>query len=146
MKKNVLAIATMLALSILAAAGSVHAQQPVMLVNIPFEFIAGSQTLPAGEYKIERALSSNLDILLLRKTDSRVTMFVSTIGTDAAALHPEWSLVFNRYGRHYFLSQVWTAKDQLGRVLRQSPREKELATTEQKHEVALLGRPAAARP
>src|SRR5437660_12355661 len=42
----------LLAVLVLLAAGSVQAQNGGVKANIPFDFTAGSKTLPAGEYRI----------------------------------------------------------------------------------------------
>ena len=54
MKKSYLTIA--LTLTVLFGAGlSAHAQDPdSVVVKVPFEFVAGASTLPAGTYTIGR--------------------------------------------------------------------------------------------
>ena len=49
----------------------------------------------------------------------------------------ESKLIFNRYGNHYFLSQIWTQGDNSGRELFKSQRESELAGKQAKREVAV---------
>lgn len=151
MKKQAFTFAALLALSMVAATISAHAQAPsVLAVNIPFEFVVGNQTLPAGEYKIERGLSPGLDVLLIRCTDGRALTLVLTTMLDAKDRQPESKLIFNRYssrhGKRYFLSQIWNAADQWGRELSKSPREMEMARTEVKQEVVLLVRSPSATP
>jgi hypothetical protein len=41
-------------------------------------------------------------------------------------LQAESKLVFNRYGDHYFLSQIWEAGDNAGRELMKSREERQL--------------------
>jgi hypothetical protein len=147
MKRETFAIAAVLAFSIVAAAMSAPAQAPsVLVVNVPFEFVVGNQALPAGEYKIERGLSSRLDVLLIRRADGRALTYMLTTALHAKDVQPESKLIFNRYGNRYFLSQIWNAADQWGRELSKSPREKEMALTEVKHEVVLLARSPSATP
>ena len=45
----------------------------------------------------------------------------------ANEIQTQSKLVFNRYGDHYFLSQVWTAGNSRGRQLLKSGREREMA-------------------
>jgi hypothetical protein len=54
-------------------------------------------------------------------------------------------LVFNRYGRTYFLSQIWTV-EALGHQLFKSDQEKEIVRGERRTEIALLLYPASVRP
>ena len=105
-----------------------------MLANIPFQFVAGDQTLLAGEYRIERVFSGSLGPLRIRSTDDHALTTVMTM-TVSANDWQESKLIFNRYGNHYFLSQIWTQGDNSGRELFKSQRESELARKEAKREV-----------
>jgi hypothetical protein len=94
--------------------------------EIPFDFVVGQKTLPAGEYAISPGNDTNKDILWIKKTDSRATANMVTFGQNIKRQQAGPYLVFNRYGNQYFLSQVWTKFDQLGRQAAQSAQEKEL--------------------
>jgi hypothetical protein len=130
MKKQSFLMAGVLVLSSMAATQVARAQE-AMVVDIPFAFTAGSATLPAGEYRVQK-LDRNSAVLLIHCWDAR-----------------ESKLVFNRYGNRYFLSQVWNAGSIRGRQLPISPREKEmpqLARNETKTEITLVARLSPARP
>src|SRR5271170_798293 len=105
-------IACALAIGSLASAPSASAQSSttVAVVNIPFAFQTERQTLPAGEYRIDR-LSGNL--LRLAGPD-QAGGFVMT--HDAIKTHPpdHGTIVFDRYGDKYFLRQIWTAGNSTG--------------------------------
>ena len=61
MTKKAFAIASLVVLSMAIVAVSARAQaSSPLLANIPFQFVAGDQTLPAGEYRIERVFSDSL--------------------------------------------------------------------------------------
>ncbi|HEX2715327.1 MAG TPA: hypothetical protein VHM88_24370 [Candidatus Acidoferrales bacterium] len=139
MKKRTFAIVTLLALFIIAAAGLGHAQQSVM-VNIPFEFVVGDRTLPAGDYDIQRPATGRPEVLLIHRTDGSASAIVLTMPVEANDWQPESKLLFNRYGDRYFLSQIWTAGERFGRELYKSRAEKELASMETKREVTLVAR------
>ena len=140
MRNRAFAIATALVLAMMAVAGLAHAQQTLLVANIPFEFVVGDQTLRAGEYRIEPAASSGQDFLKIVDADGRLLKIVWTMGVYARDLQTPPRLVFHCYGNQYFLSQIWPAASQLGRQLEVTPREKELASKETKHEVVLLAR------
>jgi hypothetical protein len=141
MKKRAFVTATLFLFSILVAAEVARAEE-TMLVNIPFQFVAGNVTLPAGEYRVQK-LDRNSGMLLIRGSDPNASVMVITNAAQAKKLHAQSILVFNRYDNRYFLSQVWTAGSIRGRQLRKSPRETELsrlAGIEKKTEVALVAR------
>ena len=147
MKKQAFVKATLLMFSMIVAAQVARAEQ-AMLVNIPFEFVAGNSVLPAGEYRVQK-LDSNSAVLLIRCSDPRASVVLTTNAAVANDLQTESKLVFNRYGSRYFLSQVWTAGSSRGRQLLKSRREKEItqvAKTETKAEVTLVARLTPAHP
>src|SRR5260370_37423313 len=53
MKTRAFVTATLFVLSIIAAAQVAQADEP-MTVNIPFAFVAGNATPPAGEYRVQK--------------------------------------------------------------------------------------------
>ena len=147
MKKRLFVMATLFVLSIIVAAQVAQAEQP-MLVNIPFEFVAGNVTLPAGEYRVQ-TLDRNSTILLIHCSGRGASAMVITNAAQGKELNSESKLVFNQYGHRYFLSQVWTAGSIRGRQLLKSPGEKEIAQSariETKGEITLVARLSPARP
>ena len=147
MTKKAFTIASVVVLSMAIVAVSARGQaSSPLLANIPFQFVVGDQTLPAGEYRIERMLSGNPKVLLIRGKDGRAHRTVMTMEVLANDWQAESKLIFNRYGNHYFLSQIWTQGDNSGRELFKSQRESELAGKQAKREVAVLAHPSAAKP
>jgi hypothetical protein len=146
MKKRTFAMATALALCILAAAVPAYAQGQTVAVNIPFQFMAGSQILPAGEYRIRPESFGNDCVQSIRSLDGAAPIMVLT----TAVLEPrgqqvEPQLVFHKYGHTYFLSEIWAGGDQ-GRKLFESRREKELARSEVRTEVAVVVHSSPVKP
>jgi hypothetical protein len=139
MRDRVFAIAGVLVLVAAAAAGIAYAQQPVLRVTIPFAFMVENQTLPAGEYRIERAIATEPNCLRISDAEGHALKVILTNGV----LRPSdrdlpAKLMFDRYGNQYFLTQVWPAWSAFGQQLPPSAAEKELARRETKQEVALL--------
>jgi hypothetical protein len=147
MKKRSFVMASFLVLCSMAATQAARAQQP-MVASIPFAFVAGNATLPAGEYRVQ-ILDRNSAVLLIHCSDPSASAIVITNAAQAKELSSESKLVFNRYGNRYFLSQVWTAGSIHGRQLLKSPREAEVAQStrlETKGEITLVARLSPARP
>jgi len=128
MRNSSLKIAAVLVLLTLVTAWPVLAQSVNTLVKgkILFDFVVGQKTLPAGEYAISPGNNIDKSILLIKKTDSRAAANVVTFGQNIKRQQAGSYLVFNRYGDKYFLSQVWTEFNQVGRQTVKSPQEKEL--------------------
>ncbi len=140
MKKCLFVMAGLLMFSSMVATQVARAQEP-MLVNIPFAFVAGNASLPAGEYRVQK-LEGNSAVVLIRCSDASASAMVITNAAQANERQSGSKLVFNRCNR-YFLSQVWTAGSIRGRQLLKSPGEKEIAqvaSIETKAEVTLVAR------
>jgi hypothetical protein len=131
-------MAGMMALTVMASTQVARAQEP-MVVNIPFDFVAGNTTLPAGEYSVT---PGSQGVVFLRDRDN--TSASAILNTNAAVSsqpQSESKLIFNRYGDRYFLSQIWTEGYSQGRQLLKSAREKEMsqiAKNETKGQVTLV--------
>jgi len=116
---------SLLLLSLTVAAQVVEAQEPV-IVNIPFEFVAGKLTLPPGEYRVEK-LEQGSAAVLIHRAQSSASFMVMTLPAQANKPQSKSKLVFNRYGNRYFLSQYWSAGSSSGRLLPKSAREEEIS-------------------
>ena len=76
MKKRMV-IALLCVLGLLAVAGNAHAQTMTFKTRVPFPFVVGNQTLPAGTYQIQRLLGrpgepDEVGMIVVRSTDPRV--------------------------------------------------------------------------
>ncbi len=127
MKKRALVMAGLVAATILASTRVARAQEQ-MVVNVPFEFVAGNKTLPAGEYAVKTTGPTHTLVLIDRR-DSDASAFLATNAVVANNIQSESRLVFNRYGDRYFLAQVWSSGSSRGRQLMKSSREKEIVLT-----------------
>lgn len=116
MKKQAYTMIGALVFATLFAVSTARAQSSnrPLIANIPFEFSAGSQTLPAGEYTVRVTNPAS---------DQRVVQIRSLNGSKHAVLQMHSvngpakdgaRLVFHRYGERYFLAQAWTAADSIG--------------------------------
>ncbi len=117
-------------------AGQCRAQEGLK-VNIPFAFVVGNSTLPAGEYLLRRLDLGHGSAEAIQQVDGSVSMMVLTRTADQNDQKTEPRLIFNQYGSQRFLSQIWTGAGS-GRQLLKSKREKELALTGEPTEFALI--------
>jgi hypothetical protein len=81
-------------------------------VNVPFDFVAGGETLPAGTYSVSRVSPEADAALVVRSHDNSVFLFPMffdegpAVVNRAPADHAELS--FEHVGDKYFLSKVET--------------------------------------
>jgi hypothetical protein len=89
-----------------------------LTVKVPFEFVVGNQTFPAGTYKFRSLLNSvagkdAIDVLEVRSTEGRLYRAIVTdvVGSEEPS-HPR--VVFTRSGDRTFLAEVWELGRQAG--------------------------------
>src|SRR5271154_4321842 len=81
-----------------------------IVVTLPFDFVAGGKTLPAGTYTVSTFTDDKYDGLLLNNYDARASVFVRANEIhDAASDKPEVS--FEQAGDQHFLSTIRTVHD-----------------------------------
>ena len=82
-----------------------------MRANIPFDFMVGEKTLPAGDYTLSVINpSSDRKALQIRSLDGRFSAITQTsMGRGKYA--DEATVVFRRYGDRYFFAQIETGSD-----------------------------------
>lgn len=96
-----------------------------IVVNVPFDFVVGKQTLPAGTYTFKQMMRDNDKVLLMQSADLRTTQIAQTTPVEAsAATESATRLDFRRYGDKYFLARVWSAGQNVGRELPKSQLER----------------------
>src|SRR5262245_16335960 len=111
------------------ATGSAQGQSLAnrITVNIPFDFVVGKKTLPAGEYSVRSAQPNSGDsVLSISSKDSRVNVFGFTTAVQSPTFTDRGKLVFHRYGDQYFLFQIWSSGTTTGRALAKSRAERDL--------------------
>jgi hypothetical protein len=128
MTTHVRTVAATLTLSLLVTALAVHAQSYGLRARIPFAFTAGTTAFPSGFYTIHRADFSN-GVLMVRSL-SKGTMVMSQRG-HGSGVREKPRFVFHRYGRRYFLREVWFT-DLGGYALPETLQEREAASEAKK--------------
>lgn len=124
MKRQVLS-AILLIGFIMAASFAAQAQAARRIrVNVPFDFVVGKRTLPAGTYTVKQMTRDNDSLLLLQSADGRTTESVLTNRVEATKESAAAQLDFHRYGDTNFLFRVWTPGTQSGRELPRSKAER----------------------
>jgi hypothetical protein len=85
---------------------SLEGQSLKLKADVPFEFQVGQETLPAGTYAITTSAASQ-NVLILSREDgaSSRPIMIQRVAREAGYGAPS-SLIFHRYGDHYFLATV----------------------------------------
>jgi hypothetical protein len=122
MKRNLIAMLSLVVVSMIFNATSVYAQSPAK-AYVPFAFNVGQKRLPAGTYelKVDGLAWSNIMVRNIETKEGTLS-----ISGYEPPRNTESKLVFNRVGNEYFLFQVWSGSGSPGMRIPTSKREREL--------------------
>lgn len=122
-----------LALCLLTVGGGIVANAQIdttttIEADVPFAFMVGNTTLPAGKYEIKGLddLTPGALVLSAVKRGKRVVFDTNNTESNPERLHGKSELVFNKIGGKYFLAQVWAEDSASGSQLVKSKMEKRL--------------------
>ena len=88
---------------LVAMAMSVSAESLLVNVNVPFSFVAGGKTLPAGTYSIEEP--SNQGVLIIRGNAPGATVVALAVNNGSSTTN-QAGVSFSRIGKEVMLSGV----------------------------------------
>ena len=122
MKSKTLAVASVICMIAVFGAVAAKGEEYAVRVNVPFDFMVGTASLPAGEYAITK-LRSSVSAHVIKSHEA---------GTLALTQDAAWfkgdssSLVFNKYGDRHFLRSICSAESETVYQLPKSKLETEL--------------------
>ena len=127
----------LLALTVLLLATAAQAQTTNVKASIPFDFVVGDHAYSAGEYTVK---SIAIDSPAIRVDNADESEKGITLSDACSSGRPATGtkLVFQRLGNNYFLYQVWTAGNSLGREFRKSTAQVQLAKNYSKPELVIV--------
>jgi hypothetical protein len=96
-------------------------------VNIPFQFHAGSTTLPPGQYRIHTMEDSDLRVLEISSVDGSTSALFQVGDTKPYSTPVKSELVFNKYGNRYFLAKLFEEGSSIGSQVLESRYEKRIS-------------------
>jgi hypothetical protein len=123
---------------LLAVAAPLHAGSILnheMTVIVPFGFIAGDKSLPAGDYSVQ--VNPERGSVVLHQ-EGQSPLILLTNGRESTNTPPRGKLVFKRYGANFFLSEVWNQDNATGQALTPSAAEKEMAHKKQPEQILVV--------
>jgi len=128
MKKLIFGVLVTGCLFALMLALPAHAQEPgtAMRATIPFDFLVRGKTLPAGNYEIRRINDSPEGLIIRNINDKHEHVMFETLSMETRMAPNTGEIVFHRYGDSYFLAEVLTPGEEIGRELVPSRAERQL--------------------
>ena len=110
-------------LAFMTAVVSANGQTSKRIVtDIPFEFVVGDKTMPAGQYEV-RQMTIGGEVLLIsnRETNAAVVRLTKQLPAER---NTQARLVFHCYGQRYFLAEAWSGGDSDGKLFKRSRQER----------------------
>jgi hypothetical protein len=104
-------------------------QTQLLLVDVPFNFVAGGKSLPAGEYRVSRAFLWSDSGWGIHGSKDSAAMMTSDVQSPNKAHRP--SMVFVHTSDGYSLAQIWSSEHE-GHELQLTPSVKTIILTEEK--------------
>jgi hypothetical protein len=121
MKCNSIAQSSLVVLSLLLTVAGAHAQSATH-ANVPFAFKVGTTPMPAGTYKVQNELGTNLVMVYNVQTGASVL----AMGRRESPSKKTDKLIFHRYGSQYFLTEILGGKGSQAMDFPATRQEKEL--------------------
>jgi hypothetical protein len=83
-------------------------------VEIPFPFILGDRTLPAGKYLVQRIDPAKPNVLMFKNADARIVRLVLAHRVASESPSAVSTLIFKRRQEKLYLFQIWAGGDKDG--------------------------------
>jgi hypothetical protein len=102
--KILVALTFLLGLGV-GANAQTHAE---IAVTLPFEFVVGKTTLPAGKYIVKRISEQPFDVLMITSDANGTSVFVKPIEMENASVFKP-TVSFRAVGEQHYLTEIQTA-------------------------------------
>ena len=100
-----------LLLTLVSASSAFADQRDTTTSTIPFDFVVGNTSFPAGTYSISRAFDDPSGELLIRSKDGTTAAFFHATTFEPSGSNGEVKLKFRHEGDQYFLMEVFGGVD-----------------------------------
>lgn len=85
------------------ATSRMQAQSHESRANVPFSFVVGNKLLPAGSYRI---FAERDNTIVIMNRDRAIGVLAMLDSSDRKPINDHPYIAFNKYGDHYFLSEI----------------------------------------
>jgi hypothetical protein len=79
--------------------------RPEIAVAMPFEFVTGKTTIPAGAHIVKRISDQPFDVLMITSRDNGTSVFVNPSRMESASTYKP-NVSFSKVGEQHFLSGI----------------------------------------
>jgi hypothetical protein len=94
--------------------------------DIPFQFQAGNTKFPPGKYIIHMQDNSDLTIMEISSADGKMSALFDVRDAEAKSAPAGNELIFNKYGKRYFLAKLFDESNPSGSAVFESRYEKRI--------------------
>ena len=122
--------------SLLVLISPAFAQVRIIQADVPFDFIVGNRTMPAGEYSL--ALNGSGSLRVSKTSGNEITGITAVQVAGSVDATPR--LLFHRYGDRHYLVEVWMGEMSMSHRLFTSPAELESAKITKQETATILAR------
>lgn len=122
------------ALAVLLMATTAQAQQRTVSATVPFNFVVGDRSYPAGEYLFRNSGA----VLMITNAEQAKTDITFSNACEGVTPSANTKLVFDSMSGYYFLRQIWIEGYSSGRALPRSRTEVRLAQNHEKQESVIV--------
>jgi len=112
------------------------AQTRIVKADVPFDFVVGTKTMPAGHYTFAMNGAGALRISQLNGPQVAGIVAAPVAGSENATPR----VLFHRYGNRAFLAEVWVGEMSISHRLYASPAELEYARTTKQETTTIVAR------
>src|SRR5262245_25229390 len=113
--KSIVASASLLGAMLFCGSPAVTAQGlSSIVVDVPFEFVVNGKTLPAGKYRVHRALVDADTVLYINKEGTDEGTSFTTNAAVSFSTPNKTALIFHHYGSEHYLAEIWTGSNNIG--------------------------------
>jgi len=111
--RKMLLLVVIVSLSLLVVPAFSQEWETKATINAPVEFVVGGTVLPAGDYRIQTAITSPHRLILtnVKTGDSAVTSSLDIVLSPPGSVAPESKMVFALDGKRHVLHQIVVAGD-----------------------------------
>lgn len=119
MKRRVFSTLLLLSMFIATMGNAFAYNTSPITVNVPFDFVVGKKTLPAGEYTVRENSSTGPNAtLLIQNTRTKVAVITGTQPSQPKTGKVKPKLEFTQHQGQYFLSRVQMPEAEFVRTIR----------------------------
>jgi hypothetical protein len=117
MQTMIVRIAALLSLAAVISFAPVNAgarSRDAFRITVPFAFVAGGETLPAGEYTVMRTSLAQSAFFIVGADNDKTAAVISASRIEPSRGRSKARLVFDSLGGEHYLAEIWLPSNGAG--------------------------------